>query len=149
MVFVLSLIRGWIDPRNKLFMHFFLFLSTVESSESQTVTGLDGWSTGKEETRAAESMCNPVEQAVATTQCGRWLSSPIRTVIVKKMHSSFSLYAGWNVIITMGTESVLNNPQNLDEPTIYPCSKLLKSFILCAGQINNCVIVNCAICLWV
>lgn len=44
------MIWGQIHPRNKLFMHFFLFLPTVESSESQTVIGLDGWCAGKEET---------------------------------------------------------------------------------------------------
>lgn len=42
-------------------MHFF-FLPTVESSESQTVMGLDGCRTGREEIKAAEYMGNPEDQ---------------------------------------------------------------------------------------
>lgn len=40
----------------------YALLPTVESSESQTVTGLDGWCTGREETRAAEYIGDPVDQ---------------------------------------------------------------------------------------
>lgn len=87
-------------------------------------------------------------KAVVTKQCGRRLSSPNRTVIVKIMCSSTSLYTGCHVIITMGTGSYFNNLSNLNESNIYPCSKLFKSFLfLPAGQISNCVIINCAICL--
>lgn len=139
------------------FFFFFLFLLTVESSESQTVTGLDGWCTGKEEIRGCWVYGQPCwAKAVATTQCGIRLSSLHRTVIVKIMHSSTLPFTGRNVIMTMGTESVSHRLSNLDESITCPCSQLLKQFPFFLqiqrtqmSQIRqNCMIIKCAMCLW-
>ena len=49
-------------PEEYIIYAFFFFCPTVESSESQTVMGLDGYRTGREETRTAECMGNPEDQ---------------------------------------------------------------------------------------
>lgn len=49
-------------PKEYIIYALFFPLPTVESSESQTVMGLDGCCTGREETRVAEYMGDPEDQ---------------------------------------------------------------------------------------